>query len=307
VEVSVAEHQVLSEFWRRLGPDMVQVCLELAVLLAGTALLVSGLRRHERLQAELAQAVGAARTACAEAEEANRAKSEFLANMSHELRTPLNAVIGFSSLIERQIRGPVTEAYREYARDIHRSGEHLLNIINDILDLSKVEAGKLELHEEEIALAAVFRSCVRLVEPRAREAGLNLGVIVPLTLPPLWADEIRLKQIVINLLSNAVKFTPRGGRVNLSAALSGNAVVVTVSDTGIGMSPDQIPIALESFRQVESARARKFEGTGLGLPLAKKLAELHGGALAVESAPGQGTTVTVRLPASRLRDHRASA
>ncbi|HEX2113063.1 MAG TPA: ATP-binding protein [Alphaproteobacteria bacterium] len=308
VKVNVSRSHVLAEFWAQLIGHAIEAALTLSILGAGTGLLVSSLRRHERLQAELAEAVSAARAACAQAEEANRAKSEFLANMSHELRTPLNAVIGFSALIDKQIKGPVGhEAYREYARDINRSGEHLLDIINDILDLSKVEAGKLELHEEQIAIASVFRSCVRIVEPRAKEAGLSLNVLAPLTIPPLWADEIRLKQILINLLSNAVKFTPKGGRVSLSAAFTGDAIAIIVADTGIGMTPEQIPLALESFRQIESAQSRKYQGTGLGLPLAKKLAELHGGTLQIESAPGQGTTVTVRLPASRIREARASA
>jgi signal transduction histidine kinase len=297
----------MAEIVWRLVLEGFQILLGLAVLSAGTALLVVGLRRRENLQADLAQAVATARAAREEAEQASKAKSEFLANMSHELRTPLNAVIGFSELIEQQVRGPVAETYREYARDINRSGAHLLSIINDILDLSKVEAGKLELHEEEVELASVFRGCVRLIEPKAKEAGLNLHVLTPLSLPPLWADEVRLKQILLNLLSNAVKFTPRGGRVSLSAAVSGDSVAIIVADSGIGMSSDDIPVALESFRQVESARSRKFEGTGLGLPLAKRLTELHGGTLLVESAPDQGTTVTVHMPVARVREARATA
>ena len=308
VKVNVLRSQVLAEFWGQLFGHSIESALSIAILLVGTVLFVSSLRRRERLEADLREAVAAAQGACAQAEEANRAKSEFLANMSHELRTPLNAVIGFSALIDRQIKGPIGhEAYRGYARDISRSGEHLLGIINDILDLSKVEAGKLELHEEQIDLASVFRSCARLVEPKAREAGLALSIQAPHTLPLLLADETRVKQIVINLLSNAVKFTPRGGRVSLSARLAADAIEIVVADTGIGMTPEQIPVALESFRQIESSQSRKFQGTGLGLPLAKKLAELHGGSIDVESAPGLGTTVTVRLPASRIVEQRASA
>jgi signal transduction histidine kinase len=308
VKVNILRSQALDEFWDQLLGQTIESVLSIAMLLAGAALFVSSLRRRERLEAELREAVSAARAAAAQAEEANRAKSEFLANMSHELRTPLNAVIGFSALIDRQIKGPIGhEAYRGYARDISTSGEHLLGIINDILDLSKVEAGKLELHEEQIDLASVFRSAARLVEPKAKEAGLKLGIVAPRTLPLLWADETRLKQIVINLLSNAVKFTPKGGIVSLSAAQVGDGVAVVVTDSGIGMTPEQIPVALESFRQIESSQSRKFEGTGLGLPLAKRLAELHGGRLEVESAPGHGTKVTVRFPASRIHKVRATA
>ena len=233
------------------------------------------------------------------AELANRAKSEFLANMSHELRTPLNAIIGFSELIASGMFGPVGEPrYAEYARDIQRSGQHLLRIINDLLDLSKVEAGKQQLRESEIGLAEVIDSSVRLVQPRVKAAGLTLAVEVPAGLPALHADARLLKQILINLLSNAVKFTPKGS-VTVRAGLHDGAISIAVADTGVGMSAREIELALAPFGQVDSGLSRKHEGTGLGLPLARAFAELHGGRLEVLSTPGAGSTMTVRFPPER--------
>ena len=233
------------------------------------------------------------------AELANRTKSEFLANMSHELRTPLNAIIGFSEVIVGEMFGPVGEPrYAEYARDILNSGQHLLRIINDLLDLSKLESGKQQLHESEIGLAELIGTSVRLVQPRATAAGLTLAVNVPAGLPALRADARLLKQILINLLSNAVKFTPNGG-VTVCARLQDGALSIAVADTGIGMSDREIELALAPFGQVDSGLSRKHEGTGLGLPLARAFAELHGGRLEVLSTPGTGTTMTVRFPAQR--------
>jgi two-component system, cell cycle sensor histidine kinase PleC len=235
------------------------------------------------------------------AELANRSKSEFLANMSHELRTPLNAILGFSEVIREQLFGPIgVPRYAEYARDIHNSGEHLLQIINDLLDLSKLEAGKVELHEEALSLPRTVEDCLRLVRGRASGAGVALAVAVPETLPALRADARLLKQILINLLSNAVKFTPARGRVSVTARLAEGAIEIVVADTGIGMSASEIKVALSPFGQVDGSLGRKHEGTGLGLPLARSLTELHGGSLRVDSSPGQGTTVTVRMPATRV-------
>ena len=236
------------------------------------------------------------------AELANRAKSEFLANMSHELRTPLNAVIGFSEVIASQILGPIgNDKYAEYANDIHASGEHLLELINDILDLSKIEAGKLELHEEDVDIERAIRAALTLVKERAEAGGLRLDRIVPKTLPMLRADERKLKQMLLNMLSNAIKFTPKGGRVLLRIGVDRrHGLTFEVSDTGIGIAPEDIPRAMSPFGQVESAMTRTCEGTGLGLPLIRALAEAHGASFTLDSAIGVGTTARVRFPRARV-------
>ena len=236
------------------------------------------------------------------AEFANRAKTEFLANMSHELRTPLNAILGFSEVIKDEMFGPVgTAKYLDYARDIHSSGEHLLDLINDVLDLAKLEAGKLALHEREVALADVIEQCLALVRGRADKAGIALRAELPAALPALRADVRALKQILLNLLSNAVKFTPEGGTVGLSArADDRHGLAIAVRDTGIGMMPSDIEVALAPFGQVDSAIAHAHEGTGLGLPITRSLVRLHGGDLTIASAPGKGTTITAQFPPSRL-------
>jgi signal transduction histidine kinase len=234
------------------------------------------------------------------AEAANRTKSEFLANMSHELRTPLNAIIGFSEVIKMAILGPLSERYRGYGADIFDSGTHLLNLINEILDLSKLEAGEFQINAEDVDLSAVIESCLHLVEAQARKTNVRLRTAIPSGLPLIRADDRRMRQIIINLLSNAVKFTPEGGTVRVSASLENEGLSIAVSDTGIGMTADQIPKALQPFRQIDSKISRKHEGTGLGLPLAKHLAELHGGCLRIESSVNNGTTVTVTLPHERV-------
>jgi signal transduction histidine kinase len=233
---------------------------------------------------------------------ASRAKSEFLANMSHELRTPLNAIIGFSEVIKDRLFGAALDRYVDYARDIFNSGTHLLAIINDILDLSKIEAGQTELYEEEIEIEGVTESVVQVLRQKIDAGKLTLKLDLSAGLPTIFADERKLKQILMNLLSNAVKFTPAGGRVTVSASLddAGNLRLV-VTDTGIGMAPEEIPRALAAFVQIDSSLSRRHEGTGLGLPLAKALAELHGGQLDLISTPGRGTSVIVTLPRSRLR------
>lgn len=238
-----------------------------------------------------------------EAELANRTKSEFLANMSHELRTPLNAVLGFSQVMRDELLGPLgTPRYREYADDIHRSGALLLNIINDVLDLAKLEAGKVELREETFSLPGAIRESARLVRDRAREGDLTLDLPLSDGDPWIVGDERLIKQVVLNLLSNAVKFTPPGGRVSvrIEEGASG-AIVIHVADTGIGMSEEDIPRALAPFGQIDSAFTRRHAGTGLGLPLAKSLVELHGGDLTIRSGPGEGTDIAVTIPTRRVR------
>ena len=238
-----------------------------------------------------------------QAEIANRAKSEFLANMSHELRTPLNTIIGFAQIIADETYGPLDHPqYREYVGDIVDSGNHLLAVINDILDLSKIEAGNAKLNEEEVDVTSIIVSCARLVEQRAREGGLELVTRLPDgPLLTLRADPKMLKQILINLLSNAVKFTPKGGRVEVTAeACPVEGYRLQVADTGIGIAADDMPRALAQFEQVDGQINRKYEGTGLGLPLSKALVELHGGTLELESQVDVGTTVMARFPADRV-------
>ena len=251
---------------------------------------------------EMAQIAGQLRVARDEAISADRSKSEFLAAMSHELRTPLNAIIGFSEMMTIESLGPVgSPKYRGYASDIYQAGSHLLALINDILDLSKVESGADELHEDTIFVPDLVESVAQLVRHRALNGQVRLELEVRDDLPVLVADERKLKQILVNLMSNAVKFTEADGTVTLKAwCRPESGFVFQVIDTGIGMAPEDIPKALSQFGQIDSDLNRKYEGTGLGLPLAKSLIELHGGYLDLQSAVGKGTTVTVRIPASRI-------
>lgn len=236
-----------------------------------------------------------------EAQAANRAKTEFLANMSHELRTPLNAIMGFSEVMSLEVLGPIGQPrYREYAEDILTSSRHLLRLISDILDIAKIEAGKLDVEESVIDVGELLADAHRFVDKQAERAGLTLTVEA-LDLPRVRGDERRLKQILLNLLSNAVKFTPAGGSVRVTARRTpGGGLAMSVHDTGIGIAPDEIERAMAPFSQVETGLARRYDGTGLGLPLSKALAELHGGSLTLESEPGVGTTVTVLLPPERV-------
>ena len=255
--------------------------------------------QSDQLKAQATQLAEARDTA----DLANRAKSEFLANMSHELRTPLNAVMGFSEVIKNELFGPVgTAQYIDCAGDIYTSGAHLLEIINDILDLSKIEAGRLELSAERVDLREVADAVMRLVRPRAEADGVILVNGLTAGLPNLDADKRKLKQMLLNLLSNAVKFTPESGTVDLNAFVrEDGGLTVCVRDTGIGIDPDQFDVVLSPFGQIDSALAREHQGTGLGLPLVKALVEAHEGSIELDSAVGRGTEVSLHFPASRSR------
>jgi signal transduction histidine kinase len=253
---------------------------------------------------EAERATDTARLALLNAEAANRAKTEFLANMSHELRTPLNAIIGFSDVIQNEIMGRIGETpkYIDYARDIREAGGHLLGVINDILDIAKIEAGQLDLREDAFNAGHAIEACISMLSNRAQDAGVDLIRKGDEVQTSIWADEKKFKQIVINLLSNAIKFTPEGGNVTLSTGTDNEGgFELTVSDTGIGIAEGDLEMALAPFSQVDNAQQRNHEGTGLGLPISRALAELHGGTLEIESDLGLGTAVTVRLPSERLR------
>ena len=236
------------------------------------------------------------------AEQANTAKSQFLASMSHELRTPLNAILGFSEIIRDESLGRIEiPKYREYADDIHQSGLHLLNVVNDVLDMAKIEAGKIELHDQEIVIGESIERSIKFVATLAATADIALEMQVPAGLPLVRADDVKLQQVLLNLLSNAVKFTPGGGRIRVDVAADWrHGLTITVADNGIGIAPDDISRVLQPFGQADSGFARKYNGTGLGLPLARSIIELHGGELTLDSAVGVGTTVRLRLPADRL-------
>ena len=239
-----------------------------------------------------------------QAEFANRSKTEFLANMSHELRTPLTIINGASEILSTEMFGPIDNpSYLDYAKNIRDAGEHLLRLINDILNISQIEMGRFELDEDHMELNAIIASCHNLFESRAQEAGLSLTKEVKEKLPALRGDELRIKQVVLNLLSNAVKFTPDGGTVTLRTETGDDGrVMFSVSDTGIGIAAKDISSALDTFGQVEQGYSRNYQGAGIGLPLSKKLIELHGGTLMLESELGIGTTVTVRFPPERSAD-----
>lgn len=242
------------------------------------------------------------------AQAANQAKSAFLSNMSHELRTPLNSIIGFSDLIQSEVMGPLENAkYKEFAGDINNSGEHLLKLVNGILDLSKIEVGEMSLYETKMDTGLLAMDCLRIIRPLAEAASIDLRHdLTPDLL--LTADETMVRQILINLLGNAVKFTTPGGSVRLSTGFNvAGRFQFTVTDTGIGMSDEDIEVALSVFGQVEDHLTKTRQGTGLGLPLAKKLVELHGGAMTIKSKKGAGTTITVTLPGTRISPREVKA
>jgi len=258
------------------------------------------LLREEKVNQALRASERHALALADEAQRANRAKSEFLANMSHELRTPLNAILGFSEIIKAQLYGPLGhEKYGEYASDVHRSGAHLLDLINDVLDLSKIDAGRMELRETVFQLDELAGETATLLRDKARgHVSLELRLPTPVA---LRADRRLIKQILINLLSNAIKFTPPNGAIVIGVVEKpGSGVEVSVADTGIGMTRDQIEKAFSVYGQVDSRIARTHEGTGLGLPISESLARLHGGELFAHSVPGQGTCMTLLLPQSRI-------
>ena len=236
-----------------------------------------------------------------EAESANRAKTEFLANMSHELRTPLNGILGFADILRRQMFGPLSARYADYSNEIYTAGTHLLDVINDLLDMAKVESKQLVKQEIEVDLASVVASCVSMTAARARQGRVAVAVSVSADLPYLRADKRMMTQIVLNLLSNAIKFTPEGGSVNIGCALGPDgSCTLRVADTGIGIAPDQLELVMKPFYQVDTRMQRKYEGTGLGLPLVKAMAEAQGGTMELESTVGTGTSVSVRFPAESL-------
>ncbi len=243
-----------------------------------------------------------------QAEQSSKAKSAFLANMSHELRTPLNAIMGFSELLTQELFGPLGDPrYLEFAGDILRSGTHLLAVIGDILDLAKVEAGQLALDMREVELVDLLHRSARLVSETARHRDITLDIQVPGGAILVMADPTRLRQILLNLLSNAVKFTPEGKSVALSCGRDGERLYMRVADTGIGMKPDDLAMVMQPFHQVDNSFSRRYEGAGLGLPLTQSLVDLHGATMTIESTVGEGTTVTVYLPAERVLDWGALA
>lgn len=256
---------------------------------------IEDVRRNQQRIAELAKKYEEEKI---RAEEANRSKSEFLANMSHELRTPLNAVNGFSEIMLREMFGPLgDERYVDYVKDIHTSGEHLLALINDILDMSKIEAGKMQLQKEPVDPATIIEQCLRIVRGRADEKEIRLQVDIDES-PEIEADPRALKQVILNLTSNAVKFTPEGGRITVRTFTTADGVAIQVADTGIGIAKDDLPRLGRPFEQIESQHSKSHQGSGLGLALSKSLVEMHGGSLSIESDLGEGTTVTFVMPVS---------
>ncbi|MBU6298485.1 MAG: MASE1 domain-containing protein [Alphaproteobacteria bacterium] len=285
------------------------IIVQLFIAVTGFSVVLTGaaLAERRRLEKGLAAAIVRAESSREEAlvardaaDSANRAKSMFLANMSHELRTPLNAVIGFAEIMHRKTFGPLGHArYEEYSDLIQRAGEHLLNLINDILDMSKIEAGNFELQQECLDIRDIVRDCLALMSQRARDGAVTLVDDMPTV--PLWAtaDRRAMKQILLNLLSNAIKFTPANGYVTVRAKPAEDRVVVRVCDTGVGIPADQLSRLGNPFVQIRNNAGASHEGTGLGLALVRALAELHNGTMKIESTVGRGTIVSVDVPAAR--------
>ena len=258
----------------------------------------------DALIAELEQAKANSDEARRRAEESNIAKSQFLATMSHELRTPLNAILGFSEVIKNELLGPLNvPSYKEYVSDIHSSGQHLLNLINEILDLSRVEAGRYELKEEAISLPGVAEDCLHMLALRAKNRSVIVRLSAESDLPKIWADERAIRQIVLNVLSNAIKFTPQGGEVEIKVGwTSGGGQYVSVKDTGPGIPENEIPVVLSSFGRGSAAIKSAEEGTGLGLPIVKGLVDLHGGQFTLKSKLREGTEVIITMPPQRVME-----
>jgi two-component system cell cycle sensor histidine kinase PleC len=302
-------------FWGRTDIESVTMALmtasaQLFFIFLANRLYVSSVSTIEfraekdALIAELETATANSDEARRKAEEANLAKSRFLATMSHELRTPLNAILGFSEVMKNEVfGGHANAAYKEYSADIHGSGQHLLNLINEILDLSRIEAGKYELNEEALSLAAIVDDCSHMLNLRAKAKGQTIREAIEPDLPKIWADERAIRQVVLNVLSNAIKFTPQGGEISIKVGWTANGgQYVSVIDTGPGIPEDEIPIVLQTFGRGSLAIKTAEQGSGLGLPIVKGLIDLHGGGFHLKSKPRAGTEVTVTLPAERVMD-----
>lgn len=277
--------------------------ISLGYRLYSTALEALGFQAEkDALIAELEQAKAISDESRRRSEEANLAKSRFLATMSHELRTPLNAILGFSEVLKNEVLGPIeNDTYKEYAADIHSSGEHLLHLINEILDLSRIEAGRQTLTEEAIDLIYVAEDCEHLIALKAKKKNIRIFNRFEEGLPKVWADERALRQVILNILSNAVKFTPPGGEITIKAGwTAGGGQYVTIIDTGPGIAEEEIPIVLSAFGQGSIALKSAEQGTGLGLPICQALIKMHGGTFDFQSKLRKGTQVTITLPSSRV-------
>ena len=296
------EERRLDEAQKRI--ILLAIGLSFSALGITVFLLWHGAQSRRLLQEAVEERTRELRFEKEKAQLASRAKTEFLSSTSHELRTPLNAIIGFAHTLRTGVFGQMASPkHDEYLEDIQTSGEHLLSLINDILDVSAIEEGQLKLDEDALDLHAIADSCLQLVSGRAQKGHVRVVNTISKAMPKLWADERRLKQIVLNLLSNAVKFTPELGKVKITATQTEDgALALTVSDTGIGMTEEDLLKAMTPFGQVDGGLDRKNEGTGLGLPLTQGLVELHGGRLAFDSAPGEGTAISAVFPKERVID-----
>jgi two-component system cell cycle sensor histidine kinase PleC len=300
VNVSKAEQAILAA-WKKLAAGIVGVTAAAIALIVSLGFLLDRqIDLHARVAESLADR-GRAEHARQSAEAANKAKSDFLANMSHELRTPLNAIIGFTEMLESRHFGPLNDKQSEYIRDIRTSGRHLLGLINTVLDMSKIEAGHFELHEELLEISSIFDDAITYVSLPARKQGVTLLKLLEPDMPMFMADRRALLQVTLNLLSNAVNFTEEGGTITITASLAeGSALLIRVMDTGVGIDAENLDRVLEPFQSADASLSRKLGGAGLGLAVSKMLVERHGGTLSLSSVIGKGTTVTVRLPPERV-------
>ncbi|MBL8836665.1 MAG: hypothetical protein JNL66_10485 [Alphaproteobacteria bacterium] len=294
VATGLSLDEVLLPWWRKVYAQAAFLAVTSALVVGLSAWIWILLRLRERETERLHKAL-------VTAESANRAKSDFLAKMSHELRTPLNAILGFSEVIKDALFGPLLNRYRDYASDIHRSGHHLLALINDVLDISRIEAGAMQLHDETIAIAPVIDEVIATLREQSASAGVTVRVEVDADLPQLVADGRALRQMLLNLGANAIKFTPEGGKIVFAAHRTDAALALSVSDTGIGIAAADIAHVTEPFGRGTSSIARKIEGIGLGLPITRSLIEAHGGRLEIESELGRGTTIRLLFPTTRAR------